>query len=95
MMINALYGAAVELRLADRWRLLTRAGLSLSALSADRQGLYRGNSVQDLPNLSSVEKQVIARELAEQLPPAVNASPGVPCSRRADAGASSYSGGRS
>ena len=76
MMINALYGAAVELRLADRWSLLNRAGLSLKTLSADRQGLYRGKPVQDLPNLSAAEKQVIARKLAEQLPRAASALSG-------------------
>ncbi len=76
MMINALYGAAVELRLADRWSLLNRAGLNLRTLSADRQGLYRGKSVQDLPNLSAAEKQMITRKLAEQLPRAASASPG-------------------
>ena len=72
MMINALYGAAVELRLADRWSLLNRAGLSLKTLSADRQGLYRGKPVQNLPNLSAAEKQVITRKLAEQLPHAAS-----------------------
>ena len=76
MMINALYGAAVELGLADRWLLLKKAGLSLSALAADRQGLYRGKPVQDLPNLSAVEKQVIARRLAEQLPRTVSSAQG-------------------
>ena len=77
MMINAMYGAAVELRMADRWSLLTRAGLNLRTLSASRRSPYGGNSVEDLPNLSSMEKQVIARKLAEQLPRAANASPGV------------------
>ena len=76
MMINALYRAAVELRLADRWLLQKKAGLSLSVLAADRQGPYRGKPVQDLPNLSAVEKQVIARKLAEQLPRAASALSG-------------------
>jgi len=71
MVLNAFYYAAVELRLANRWSLLNRAGLSLAALAADRQGLYRGKPVQDLPNLSTVEKQAIARKLAEQLPRAM------------------------
>ena len=71
MVLNAFYYAAVELRLANRWSLLNRAGLSLAALAADRQGLYRGKPVQDLPNLSTVEKQAIARKLAEQLPQAM------------------------
>ena len=74
MMINALYGAAVELGLVDRWLLLKKAGLSLNVLAADRQGLYRGKPVQDLPNLSAAEKQVIARRLAEQLPRAASSA---------------------
>ena len=56
-----------ELRLADRWSLLTRAGLDLKALAADRNGPYRGKGAQDLPNLSTAERQVIMRKLAEQL----------------------------
>ena len=54
--------------------MLKKAGLSLSVLAADRQGLYRGKPVQDLPNLSAVEKQVIARRLAEQLPRAASSA---------------------
>ena len=76
----------MELRLADRWSLLNRAGLSLKTLSADRQGLYRGKPVQDSPNLSAAEKQVIARKLAEQLPRATSAlSGGMHTSSDADA----------
>ena len=90
MMIYALYGAAVELGLADRWLLLKKAGLSLSVLAADRQGLYRGKPVQDLPNLSAVEKQVIARRLAEQLPRAASSAHEGALLASADTGASHW-----
>lgn len=56
MMVNALHNAAMELRLTDRWSLLKKAGLNLSALAADRQGIYPGKPVQDLPNLSDIER---------------------------------------
>ena len=76
MMVNALHNAAMELRLTDRWSLLKKAGLNLSALAADRQGIYRGKPVQDLPNLSDVERQVILRKLTDQLPRAMSPTPG-------------------
>jgi hypothetical protein len=65
--INAFYYAAVDLGLARRWSLMSKAGLSLTALAADRQGIYTGPPIGQLPNLTDAEKAAIRARLDEQV----------------------------
>lgn len=64
--INAFHDAAAALRLADRWALLTKAsGLSLAELAKDRQALYAGPNLSQLPELTEQERRLLLRKLVE------------------------------
>lgn len=65
MVINAFNRAALSLGL-DGWELLNRAGLDLKALARDqaaRQSLYSGPKLDQLPNLSDEQRQLIRAQL--------------------------------
>ncbi len=62
--IDAFVAAAVDLGLSSRYSLLKKAGLSLSVLAMNRAGPYRGTAIQDLPNLTGAEKQLVLQKLA-------------------------------
>jgi hypothetical protein len=68
--INAFYYAAIDLGLTRRWSLMSKAGLSLSELAADRRWKYTGTPIDQLPNLTAAEKAAIQVRLDEQLTPA-------------------------
>ena len=81
--INAFHDAALTLGLADRWALLERVeGLSLAELVKDRQGLYRGPDLTQLPQLTERERRLVHRELSE----AVEQAPGAERSFRFEPG---------
>jgi hypothetical protein len=65
--INAFYGAAIQLGLANRWSLLTKAGLDLRELAGNRAGPYEGLSIDQLPNLTTKERAVIKAKLGAQV----------------------------
>jgi O-acetyl-ADP-ribose deacetylase (regulator of RNase III) len=71
--INAFHDAAAELGLTDRWALLKKIqGLSLVELADDRQGLYAGPDLAQLPQLTEQERRLVHRKLIEavqQTPP--------------------------
>ena len=66
-MINAFYHAAAALGLADYRELLTRAGLDLDALAAQREAVYGGADIAALAALSPAERAVLHRELLGEL----------------------------
>jgi hypothetical protein len=65
--INAFYHAADDLGLQSRWSLMKKAGLGLSKLAANRQGLYDGPPIDLLPNLTDKERAVLRVRLDEQV----------------------------
>lgn len=65
--IRAFYFAALELELSSRWSLMSKAGLRLSNLAANRQRPYDGLPIEDLPGLTDEEKELIQAMLDEQL----------------------------
>jgi hypothetical protein len=65
--IRAFYLAAVELELSSRWSLMSRAGLRLSHLAANRQQPYDGPRIEELPGLTDEEKEMIQVRLDGQL----------------------------
>ena len=66
--IDAFVAAAVDLGLSSRYSLLKKAGLSVSVLAMNRAGPYRGAAIQDLPNLTDAERQLVLRKLAATPP---------------------------
>jgi hypothetical protein len=62
--INVFAAAAETLELDDPWALMTKAGLSLEELVADRAALYAGPEIGDLPNLDLRERQALTGALA-------------------------------
>jgi hypothetical protein len=66
--INAFYRAAVHLGRANRWILLTKAGLSLRKLAANRHGAYDGPPIGELPNLTNAERALVQTKLDAQVP---------------------------
>lgn len=81
IVINAFVRAAGALGQSDPWALMGRAGLSLTQLAADREGVYTGPKFDQLPNISTGERTALLAAL-EQLtndqrpapPPAVGGS---------------------
>ncbi len=73
--IDAFYDASVKLGLGD-WTLLTRAGLSLDTLVADRTGAYAGPSLEEIGDLNEAERQALRAELADFDTSAVPFGPG-------------------
>jgi hypothetical protein len=61
--ILAFLHAGMELGLPNRWTLMSRAGLSLSQLAANRNDIYGGPPIEDLPRLTDEEKAVILDKL--------------------------------
>jgi len=82
------------------WSLMNRAGLDLGWLAANRQGVYTGPAIDDLPNLTAQEKAWIkaalpARATLMQPSGAMGAVPaGMPEIRWEAAGAGSFTKGR-
>jgi hypothetical protein len=74
--INAFYNAAVALGLANRWSLLTKAGLNLQDLAAKRNATYDGPPIHQLPNLTKREKAMVQEKLDAQVPARALASAG-------------------
>lgn len=62
--INAFAQAAGQLQLADPWALLTKAGLNVETLAANRWARYHGAPLHELPGLSVAEKNLLMRRLA-------------------------------
>jgi hypothetical protein len=67
--INAFYRAAVEMGLSKCWGLLTKAGLRLGRLAADRQGIYDGPPIDQLSKLTVAEKTEVQAQLNAQVSP--------------------------
>ena len=65
-LIDAFYNVADQLGLGN-WDVLTKAGLDVAQLAEDRQAIYTGLTLAALPNLSLVERAMLARELVTQL----------------------------
>lgn len=66
-MINAFYYAAEALGIADYGELLTRAGLNLDALAAQREAVYGGTDIAAMAGLSPAERTALRRELLGEL----------------------------
>lgn len=66
--INAFYLAAIALGLSNRWHLLTKAGLDLRKLAANRHGTYDGPAIDELPNLTNAERALVQAKLEAQVP---------------------------
>ncbi len=64
-LITAFQKAATKLGLGN-WALMQRARIRLSDLVKDRNGLYQGASIDQLPNLTADQRDLIAAELAAQ-----------------------------
>ncbi len=63
--ITALHNASLKAGLGA-WVLLYRAGLDLNELARDRQGPYLGPSVDELPNLTAAERELVRDELPDR-----------------------------
>lgn len=61
--INAFASAAGALGQSDPWAMLTRTGLTLAVLAADREGPYTGPALATLPNLSAEERAALLAAL--------------------------------
>lgn len=61
--ITAFRDAAVKLGLGD-WDLMEQAGIKLADLVQDRNAPYHGTDIDQLPNLTEEQKQLIKSELA-------------------------------
>jgi hypothetical protein len=66
--INAFYYAAVDLGRSSRWSLMAKAKLSLNKLAANRQGIYEGPPLSELPNLTDAERAAVQVHLDRQVP---------------------------
>jgi hypothetical protein len=87
MIISAFARAGEKVDSNNPWVLLEKAGLSLSELTKDRPGIYRGPTLDELPDLTEADRGLIRAELVALVGPggvevAVNfsvfASEGVP-----------------
>lgn len=65
-LIEAFHSAGQELEMHKPWDLLAKAGLSLRALAANRQGAFEGPPIDSLPGLSDIEKAAIQTSLDGQ-----------------------------
>ena len=77
--IGAFYYAAADLRLRNRWALLSKAGLSLQELAADRRGPYGGPPIEQLPALTRREQNAVRARLGAE--PTGGASPSLSLAR--------------
>ena len=66
-MINAFYYAAEALKIADYRDLLVRAGLGLDALTAQRDAVYSGPTLEAMTAVSPAERAALHRELLGEL----------------------------
>jgi hypothetical protein len=62
--VTAFYRAGQKLKLATPWGLMAKAGIKLASLTKERNAIYKGPEVDDLPNLTVLEKRLIKRELS-------------------------------
>ncbi|RME47315.1 MAG: hypothetical protein D6796_07815, partial [Caldilineae bacterium] len=62
-LINAFHNTEVKLNLPT-WSLMSRAGISLGSLVQNREAIYNGTPIDDLPNLTAEEKNLLKAELA-------------------------------
>lgn len=65
--INAFAHAAGQLRLADPWALLTKAGMRVETLAANRWARYAGPPLHELSGLNVAEKNLLMQQLAHVL----------------------------
>ncbi|MEZ4712543.1 MAG: N-acetylmuramidase domain-containing protein, partial [Caldilineaceae bacterium] len=65
-LIDAFYKVADQLGLGN-WDVLNKTGLNVEQLAQNRQALYKGLVLAALPNLSLVERGMLAAELVTQL----------------------------
>lgn len=70
-MITAFHDAAVKLGLGN-WALMSRAGVKLADLVRDRSATYQGPSVDQLPNLTQEQKDLMKEVLAALVGPAAD-----------------------
>ncbi len=71
--ITAFHNAAVKLGLGN-WALMNRAKIELADLVKDRQAPYRGTAIDQLPNLTEEQKELVKSELEAQVRPVVDAT---------------------
>ncbi len=67
-MITAFHNASVKLGMGN-WTLMGRAGIKLTDLVKDRRAPYGGPQIDDLPNLTADQKELLKAELAALLAP--------------------------
>jgi hypothetical protein len=65
--ISAFKKAALRLELDGPWALMSKAGLKLSDLTADREAIYTGPAIERLEHLTYAEKELLKEELAALL----------------------------
>jgi hypothetical protein len=65
-LIDAFYNVAGQLGVGN-WDVLTKAGLDVAQLAQNRQAIYQGTALAALPNLSPVERAMVAVELVGQM----------------------------
>lgn len=61
-LINAFASAAGSLGL-DQWALLIKTGFDVNLLAVNRNALFPGPAIEQMPNLSDAERSVLQREL--------------------------------
>jgi len=66
-LIDAFYKAARARNLDAPWSLLIKAGLDLNTLASDRQRLYGGTPIDELPALSGDERALVKEKLLGEL----------------------------
>jgi hypothetical protein len=69
MIITAFSRAGTKVNPDNQWVLLEKAGLSLGELAADRPGIYRGPTLDELPNLTEADRGLIRVELEKLVGP--------------------------
>ncbi|MFQ5577815.1 MAG: N-acetylmuramidase domain-containing protein, partial [Anaerolineae bacterium] len=62
-LINAFHNVETKLGLPN-WTLMNRAGISLGSLIQDREAIFNGPPIDQLPNLTAEEKELLKIELA-------------------------------
>ncbi len=65
-MIDAFYMASLRLG-RGAWSLMSKAGISLDSLAANRQGAYVGAPIDDMDNLNEQEKRILGQKLTALL----------------------------
>lgn len=65
-LIDAFYNVAGQLGVGN-WDVLTKAGLDVAQLAQNRQAIYQGAALAVLPNLSPIERTLVAVELVGQM----------------------------